>query len=358
LATISTPSAFVGATMAIAAASILVTAKGHKLRPLGNFTFIPALYLACEAAEGTPRGALLDRGLAFLPYMAAALVPVIVMATAEHVRDRDLGVSHIRHLTSFRRRVVDHGVATSFVEAMLAVALAVACASSIVEWHHLDHGQWVIWSAASVVTGDAASARRKLGDRIIRAFVGVPIGVTSGFLMPHNGIVLELATIGAVLSLVAFRRYPLGFGLRCALIALTIIDTDQSMAFAVERVGNVVLGGVIGLAFVFGVRGLALIRQRGRQRDSGPIDMGTFTTLATSDSLVGLEVQLSIILEDAGSENRSRASAHRAHSIHGREIQLGSKHCRPLSLNRRRYVGGDRQRFRAEPVGGELANLA
>jgi hypothetical protein len=242
LATISTPSAFVGATMAIAAASILVTAKGHKLRPLGNFTFIPALYLACEAAEGTPRGALLDRGLAFLPYMAAALVPVIVMATAEHVRDRDLGVSHIRHLTSFRRRVVDHGVATSFVEAMLAVALAVACASSIVEWHHLDHGQWVIWSAASVVTGDAASARRKLGDRIIRAFVGVPIGVTSGFLMPHNGIVLELATIGAVLSLVAFRRYPLGFGLRCALIALTIIDTDQSMAFAVERVGNVEAG--------------------------------------------------------------------------------------------------------------------
>jgi hypothetical protein len=43
------------------------------------------------------------------------------------------------------------------------------------------------------------------------------------------------------------------------------------MAFAVERVENVVLGGVIGLAFVFGVHGLTLIRQRGRQRDSSPI---------------------------------------------------------------------------------------
>jgi hypothetical protein len=40
---------------------ILVTAKGDKLRSLGNFTFIPALYLACEAAEGNPRAALLER---------------------------------------------------------------------------------------------------------------------------------------------------------------------------------------------------------------------------------------------------------------------------------------------------------
>ena len=57
LAAISTPPAFVGATAAMAGASILVTAKGDKLRSLGNFTFIPALYLACEAAEGTPRAA-------------------------------------------------------------------------------------------------------------------------------------------------------------------------------------------------------------------------------------------------------------------------------------------------------------
>jgi hypothetical protein len=47
----------------------------------------------------------------------------------------------------------------------------------------------VIWSAASVVTGDAASARRKLNDRLLGAFVGVPIGVTLGFLMPHNGTI-------------------------------------------------------------------------------------------------------------------------------------------------------------------------
>jgi hypothetical protein len=140
LAALSTPPAFVGATAAIAAASILVTTKGHKLRSLGNFTFIPALYLACETAERAPRGVLFDRGLAFLPYMAAAMVPVIVLAVAEHVRDRDPGISHIRHLARVRRRVADDGVAASFGEAMVAVTLAVACASILVEWRHLDHG--------------------------------------------------------------------------------------------------------------------------------------------------------------------------------------------------------------------------
>jgi hypothetical protein len=42
------------------------------------------------------------------------------------------------------------------------------------------------------------------------------------------------------------------------------------MAFAVERVENVVLGGVIGLAFVFGVHGLTLIRQLRASKEQPP----------------------------------------------------------------------------------------
>jgi hypothetical protein len=80
----------------------------------------------------------------------------------DNAAHRDPGISHIRHLARVRRRVADDGVAASFVEAMVAVTLAVACASILVEWRHLDPGQWVIRSAASVVTGDAASARRML----------------------------------------------------------------------------------------------------------------------------------------------------------------------------------------------------
>ncbi len=266
LAALAEPPVFVAASGVLAAGSILVAAKGHKLRSLGNFTFIPALYLACETAEGAHRGALLGRGLAFLPYMAAAVAPVIVLAAMDHAGDRDPGTALFRHLGRVRRRAADHGATAPVVEAMIAVALAVACASALVEWRHLDHGQWVIWSAASVVTGDAASARRKLLDRLLGAAAGVPVGIALGLLMPHGGAVLMLANIGAVLTLVAFRRYLLGFGTRCALVALALVDAGQSTLHAAQRVENVVLGGVIGLAFVLGIRGLETLRQRWLRR--------------------------------------------------------------------------------------------
>jgi hypothetical protein len=295
LGAIAQPPAFVAATAVMATASILVTAKGHKLRALGNFTFIPVLYLACETAENAPPGILLDRGLAFLPYLAAAMVPVITLSAVEHVCDRDPGVSHVRHLARVQRRVVDHGVAAPFFEASVAMALAVACASILVEWRHLDNDQWVIWSAASVVTGDAASAWRKLGDRMLGAFLGVPIGTALGFLLPHSGVILTLATAGAVLTLVTFRRYPLGFGMRCALIALTLIDISHSASLAAVRIENVVLGGVIGLASVFGIHGLLLVQDNRRQRSRFSIAADTRAAPAAEGAPVGSGVEPRII---------------------------------------------------------------
>jgi hypothetical protein len=85
--------------------------------------------------------------------------------TAGHVEDRDTATSLIRHCARFRRRGADHGIAEPFLEAM-AAALSVACALILVEWRGFDHGQWLVWSAASVATGDTASAKRKLADRL------------------------------------------------------------------------------------------------------------------------------------------------------------------------------------------------
>jgi hypothetical protein len=52
LAAISTPPAFVGATAAMAGASILVTAKGDKLRSLGNFTLYPRALSGLRSGRG------------------------------------------------------------------------------------------------------------------------------------------------------------------------------------------------------------------------------------------------------------------------------------------------------------------
>ena len=51
------------------------------------------------------------------------------------------------------------------LQAVLAVTLAVACSATLVAWRHIEYGQWAIWSSASVVTGNAASAHLKLRDR-------------------------------------------------------------------------------------------------------------------------------------------------------------------------------------------------
>jgi hypothetical protein len=243
------PPIFVVACALMAAGTIRLAAEGSKFRSLGNFTFIPALYLACETAENLPHDLYWPTALAFLPYIALALIPVIIQAAIEHLREE----THPRGLRHFTRLAKNQsfGEHGPYLEDMAAVILAVGTAAFLVEWRGLDQGQWVIWSAASVVTGDMASSRLKLRDRALGACVGVPIGIAAGLAVPHSAIAYGLATLGIFLTLVAFRRYVIGFGTRCALIALALLHAGRSVEIASERVLNVILGGVIGVLFVF-----------------------------------------------------------------------------------------------------------
>lgn len=140
-----------------------------------------------------------------------------------------------------------------FGQGVVAVTLAVAVAATTVEWFQVGHGQWVIWSAASVVTGDAVSAWLKLYQRFIGAVVGVPAGVAIGAVIPHDRCSFELAALIAALTLVGFRNYVVGFGARCMCAALSFVLANQSAAVAACRFGDVVLGGSIGIAFVLAV---------------------------------------------------------------------------------------------------------
>lgn len=269
LATVPFPSFFAVGSATMAAGTILLTAKGERLRTLGNFTFIPALYLACEFAEAGGRSAF-AQGRAFLPYVALAILPVLLFSVAEHGREKERHIYYLAHLGRVRRARADLGAPASYWEGMIAVALAVGLAALFAEWRHVPYAQWLVWSAASVVTGDAASARRKLGDRAAGALVGVPIGVICAWLVPHVPSLLHLAEISAVLTLTAFRIYRLGFGARCACVAFALTFAGQ-IDGAVERVANVMLGGAIGLTFVWaahavalGLKGRLSVRNQGR----------------------------------------------------------------------------------------------
>lgn len=172
-ASLAYPPLFVGATTLLAMGSILLTAQGSELLSLGNFTFIPALYLACESTEGIRQSALIHRAFETLPFIWIAFLPVLLISSINYWHERRPEVSYWVHFAKWSRRS-DGGERVPFIAAMIAVALAVGVAAALVEWRHIDHGQWMIWSAASVVTGSWPSARLKFRNRIAGAVVGIP----------------------------------------------------------------------------------------------------------------------------------------------------------------------------------------
>jgi hypothetical protein len=259
LLALAAPPLFVLLCAALAAGSILVTARGAKLRSLGNFTFIPALYLACETSENLSVPVAIMRGLHFLPYAAVSLLPVLALSLAlQHRRHEDgARLALLRH--------IDLGARKPCAASVIAVTLAVATAAALVEWRHMGNGQWVIWSAASLVTGDYVSAGAKLRKRGLGALFGVPGGVLIGQLLPRNPFTFDLTVLASTLTLVAFRSYIAGFTTRCMFIAIAFIVAGDSIAIAAERVVNVIAGGLIGYAFVFAVHAAETLRKTPRR---------------------------------------------------------------------------------------------
>lgn len=267
-AALADPPLFVVATAILAGGSVLLTARGAKLRSLGSFTFIPALYVACELAEGAAPDRLAGLGVRFVPYAAAAILPVLVLSAARHHAARAEGVRYPRHAVRVMRWT-QHGEPLRALEAAWAAVLGVASAAALVEWQHLPHGQWVIWSAVSVIAGEAAAVHRKVLDRAVGALVGVPLGLGAGLLLPPYPAMVDVVTLAGLLTLVAFRSYRLAFGLRCACVALALMLSEHSGLVAAERTGNVLLGGLLGLSAFALVHALTTILPRPASRTRG-----------------------------------------------------------------------------------------
>ncbi|SAK54140.1 hypothetical protein AWB77_01506 [Caballeronia fortuita] len=237
------PAFFVVACMMLAACVILLASRGNALRPLGNWTFIPVLVLANELHGGRSIDALLRAAPASLPYLLVALVPAVVSA---YVRSRGKPAARWSNLDDF-------GARAPFGEDLAAMLASVGIAALMVVWVHADRAQWVIWGAASIVTGSVDTARAKLKHRAWGVIAGVPIGIALGrFVVPHSDMAVTLATLAVFLTLVAFQRYVVGYFVRCVFVALAIMLANQSAADAFERLTHVLAGGVIGIACVLG----------------------------------------------------------------------------------------------------------
>ncbi|KXU87747.1 hypothetical protein CR51_35120 [Caballeronia megalochromosomata] len=236
------PAFFVVACMLLASGVILLASRGKALRALGNWTFIPVLILANELHGGRTVDALLRAAPVSLPYLLVALVPAVLSSV---VRSRGKPAARWSNLDDF-------GASAPFGEDLMAMLASVGIAAMLVVYGHMDHANWVIWGAASIVTGSVDTARTKLKHRALGVIVGVPIGIVLGqFVVPHSGMAVTLATLGAFLTLVAFQRYVVGYFTRCVFVALAIMLANQSAADAFERLTHVLAGGVIGIVCVF-----------------------------------------------------------------------------------------------------------
>ncbi len=243
--------AFAIACAALAAAAVALSGLDTRLRTLGNFVYSCAL-------SGL-------RGCRDAPHCA-------VPGAVSRRRDATIGGARrcrylaprsartpLRHPAALAwAHLTGHAAAhDELLQAVLAVTLAVACSATLVAWRHIEYGQWAIWSSASVVTGNAASAHLKLRDRGLGALLGVPLGLAVGAALPHVLLVHTLATLASVLTLVGFRHYATGFAARCACIACASWAIQQSPLVASLRVAEVLAGGAIGVASVWLVRFLA-----------------------------------------------------------------------------------------------------
>ena len=249
------PETFVMASVLLAIVCVAITAAGPGMRWTGTFTFIPVLYIACALANNANERRFGQLDMEVLPYLLCAAIPVILASSASWLSKQRASGSDGRGWLTLRQ--VTEAPAPGYFEGIVAAALAVGVAASLVEWQGVHYAQWLVWSAASVVTGDVATARAKWKDRTIGAIVGVPAGMLVGIILPHAPVLFDVLTAATVLTLVAFNQYVVAFGTRCALHAVAIIVAGHAVFFADYRAINVVAGSVIGIVFVLGTHLIA-----------------------------------------------------------------------------------------------------
>lgn len=242
--------------------SLWIVRLGARWASVGSFTFIPALYLSLELqAAGRTLAEDLRLLAVALPLAAGS---VLVASVALPPRGWTLGWRHWPLEPGQRRRLGRQAMGRALAVMVTAVAVSLA---------QPPFGQWVIWSAASVATGEVTAARRKGLDRLVGALVGLPAGALLALLLPPSPPLHALGIGLTLLTLVAFRDYRTGFACRCGLIVLTAAAAGEGMGIGVERFVLVVAGGAVGLALVWLVmEGPAVLRApvaaaRRRRRD-------------------------------------------------------------------------------------------
>lgn len=235
---------FVFVVVALAIACIRLTALGAKLRTLGSFTFVPALYLSMELSSPGTDGRLQQLST-LTPLLLAGCVPTIILSATVHARriakETSVLAHHLRLFGS-----LNHGERQESWLLVASMAIAVLATATLVAVLHAKNGQWLIWSAATVVNVETADSRNKLYSRCLGALFGVPLGFGMGLLVPASPLLHNICLVISLLTLVALRNYVFSFGARCMFIALAAALIGEGSTVSVDRAAYVLIGGCMG----------------------------------------------------------------------------------------------------------------
>lgn len=124
--------------------------------------------------------------------------------------------------------------------------LAVLAAASFAEIVGLSEEQWVIWSAASVALADPTGAWDKNKVRAHGVLIGVPFGLAIGWRLPASGVTSSVLALLIGLSLVGIPNYGLAITTRAALVTAAGLVASHGAEIGLERVRNLLIGGLIG----------------------------------------------------------------------------------------------------------------
>ena len=222
--------------------SVWIARMGARWSAVGNFTFIPALYFAYELhASGTTVASCLHLLLLGLPLAVGS-----VLLASFFVAPHDWRLRWQRWPMSMAERRL-------LTRSALVRSSAVLLTACGVSYFHPEFGQWVIWSSASVATGELTAAHHKGKDRALGALYGLSLGALLSFFVPHNLYVYEAGMVLILLTLVAFKRYRMAFAARCCCIVLTAAAGGHGLGIGLDRLEFVLLGGAVGVAVAYGL---------------------------------------------------------------------------------------------------------
>lgn len=221
---------------------------GENWKTLATFTFIPSFYMGCALSSETPADYL-----PFVQHYPLAIIPPLCLVIVWRLYRQLIAYSHpqanslIPWWHAFKIERPAESACLRDRDAAFIRAISVFIAASWVKLANIEPEKWVIWSSASVVTGERESSLKKHKDRFWGVIIGVLIGFSLAPVLDYGPVLYSLCILLIGISIDTVKNYPIANIMRGCLCVLAAASVQKGFGLGLMRVEDVIIGGLIGL---------------------------------------------------------------------------------------------------------------